>query len=157
SAYGWETEGRELVKLLEELTGPFLALWVEHTRTLRLSALEMLRRDGDWRTLEVVIQRYGGDLFHARSLTPAKPRGILHRGVGPYLDYLRDNPDPLHPVRLIDDLEKVSGPEAAKLRGEAVELLQFIFQVVIENYEEYKDYNSTTSQSDYGENLHVLL
>ena len=28
---------------------------------------------------------------------------------------------------------------------------------MVENYEEYKDYNTTTSQSDYGENLHVLL
>jgi hypothetical protein len=27
----------------------------------------------------------------------------------------------------------------------------------VENYEEYKDYNTTTTQSDYGENLHVLL
>jgi len=27
----------------------------------------------------------------------------------------------------------------------------------VENYEEYRDYNTTTTQSDYGENLHVLL
>ena len=32
-----------------------------------------------------------------------------------------------------------------------------ILQAVVENYEEYKDYNTTTTQSDYGENLHVLL
>jgi hypothetical protein len=30
-------------------------------------------------------------------------------------------------------------------------------QAIIENYEEYKDYNTTTPQSDYGENLHLLL
>lgn len=158
SAFHWGPDGneRELVKLLEELTGPFLALWVEHSRTLRLSTLEMSRRDNDWRALQVFIQRYGGDLFHARFLTLANLRGILHRGVGPYLDHLRDNPDPLHPIRLLDDLEKF-GADAGKLREEAVELLQFIFQAVIENYEEYRDYNSTTTQSDYGENLHVLL
>jgi hypothetical protein len=28
---------------------------------------------------------------------------------------------------------------------------------VVENYEEYKDYNATTTQSDYGENLYRLL
>jgi len=32
-----------------------------------------------------------------------------------------------------------------------------VLQAVVENYEEYKDYNTTTTQSDYGENLHVLL
>ena len=46
SAEGWGPEGggdRELVPLLEELTEPFLALWVEHSRTLRLSVLEASR------------------------------------------------------------------------------------------------------------------
>ena len=28
---------------------------------------------------------------------------------------------------------------------------------IIENFEEYKDYNTTTAQSDYGENLHIFL
>jgi len=32
-----------------------------------------------------------------------------------------------------------------------------VLRCVVENYEEYRDYNATTSQSDYGENLHVLL
>ena len=35
--------------------------------------------------------------------------------------------------------------------------LELVLQAVVENYEEYKDYNTTTTQSDYGENLHVLL
>src|SRR5205814_2727704 len=32
-----------------------------------------------------------------------------------------------------------------------------VLQAVVENYAEYKDYNATTTQSDYGENLHMLL
>ncbi|MCS7271735.1 MAG: hypothetical protein NZ703_11710, partial [Gemmataceae bacterium] len=28
---------------------------------------------------------------------------------------------------------------------------------IIEHYEEYRDYNATTTQSDYGENLHIFL
>ena len=35
--------------------------------------------------------------------------------------------------------------------------LEIVLHAVVENYEEYKDYNTTTTQSDYGENLHVLL
>ena len=35
--------------------------------------------------------------------------------------------------------------------------LEIVLHAVVENYEEFKDYNTTTTQSDYGENLHVLL
>ena len=76
---------------------------------------------------------------------------MLHRGVGAYLDYLRDNPDPLHPVQLLDDLGR------SVRREDAVRRLEIVLQAVVENYEEYKDYNTTTTQSDYGENLHILL
>jgi hypothetical protein len=85
-------------------------------------------------------------------MTLANLRGVLHRGVGSFLDYLRENPDPLHPVGLLDDLDK-----GTISRDEATAILQFVLQAVVENYEEYKDYNTTTAQSDYGENLHVLL
>ncbi len=141
----------ELVAILERLTAPFLALWVEHSRTLQLSVLETVAGDAEWAALQNFVQRYGGDLFHARFLTLANLRGVLHRGVGPYLDYLRDNPDPLRPVKLLDDLGR-SLP-----REDAVRRLEVALQAVVENYEEYKDYNTTTTQSDYGENLHVLL
>jgi hypothetical protein len=32
-----------------------------------------------------------------------------------------------------------------------------VLSALVENYEEYKDYNTTTTHSDYGENLHLLL
>jgi hypothetical protein len=140
-----------LIEALERLTAPFLALWIEHSRSLQLSVLEALTGESEWRAVVAFVQRYGGELFHARFLTLGNLRGILHRGVGSYLDYLRDNADPLHPVRLLDDLDR------AIRREDAVRRLQLVLQAVIENYEEYKDYNTTTTQSDYGENLHVLL
>src|SRR5205807_9871351 len=57
---------------------------------------------------------------------------------------------PLHPVRLVEDLDRIG-------RDLAVRRLEIVLRAVVENYEEYKDYNTTTTQSDYGENLHVLL
>jgi hypothetical protein len=141
----------ELVAVLERLTAPFLTLWVEHSRSLQLSVLETLTGDSEWRAVQAFVQRYGADLFHARFMTLANLRGILARGVGAYLDYLRDNPDPLRPVRLLDELDQ------GIRREDAIRRLEIVLQAVIENYEEYKDYNTTTTQSDYGENLHVLL
>ena len=96
--------------MLERLTAPFLALWVEHSRTLQLSMLETLPNEADWKALQAFVRRYGGDLFHARFMTLANLRGVLHGGVGAYLDYLGDNPDPLHPVRLLDDLGRFGAP-----------------------------------------------
>jgi hypothetical protein len=160
SAAGWgpeEGDDAHVVDLLERITAPFLALWIEHSRTLQLSVLEGLTGEGDraqgqWRGLVEFIRTYGSQLFHARFLTLSNLRGVLHRGVDAYLDYLRDNDDPLKPSRLVADLER------GRIRREdAVRRLELVLQAVVENYEEYKDYNTTTTQSDYGENLHVLL
>jgi hypothetical protein len=154
SAPSWGSEhdsDEELVAVLERLTGPFLSLWMEHSRSLQLSVLETLTGESEWRAVQAFVQRYGSDLFHARFMTLANIRGILHRGVGAYLDYLRDNPDPLRPIRLLDELDR------GIHREDAIRRLEIVLQAVIENYEEYKDYNTTTTQSDYGENLHVLL
>jgi hypothetical protein len=153
SAPSWEIYDSDeiLVSLLERLTGPFLNLWMEHSRSLQLSVLETLTGESEWRAVQAFVQRYGADLFHARFMTLANLRGILHRGAGAYLDYLRDNPDPLRPIRLLDDLDRTIR------REDAIRRLEIVLQAVIENYEEYKDYNTTTTQSDYGENLHVLL
>jgi hypothetical protein len=154
SASTWDAEkggDDQLVQLLQLVTAPFLELWVDHSRTLQLSVLETVPGDADWQALQAFIQRYGGDLFHSKFMTLSNLRGILTQGVGAYLDYLQENPDPLKPIRLLDDL----GESVA--RGDAVKRLELVLQAVVENYEEYKDYNTTTTQSDYGENLYVLL
>jgi hypothetical protein len=154
SAADWPpARGRDqqLVDLLETLTRPFLLLWIQHSQTLQLSTLETLGHEEDWQALRTFVKRYGHDLFHAKFMTLANLRGILHRGVSGYLDYLRENADPLQPIQLMDDLDQ------AISRADAERWLQWILQALVENYEEYKDYNTTTPQSDYGENLHQLL
>jgi hypothetical protein len=140
-----------LVDLLDTLTTPFLGLWIDHARSLQLSTLETVRDDDEWDALDDFIKRYGRDLFDARFLTLGNLRGILHRGIGGWLDYLRENPDPLHPIRLVEDLDR------AIPRAEAIARLQVILQAIVENYEEYKDFNATTTQSDDGGSLYILL
>jgi hypothetical protein len=154
SAAAWPAEAAgdaQLTEALEALTQPFLRLWVEHSRSIQLSSLERVSTTHEWDRLREFIARHGRDLFHPRFLTLANLRGILQRGVGAYLDHLRDEPDPLHPIRTLDELVEPGR------RDEVVRHLELILRALVENYEEFKDYNTTTTQSDYGENLHVLL
>src|SRR5262249_27812555 len=149
SADEWSAEksaDEALVDVLERLTAPFLALWVDHSRTLQLSVLEGINNDAEWQALQTFVQRYGADLFHAPFMTLGNLRGVLQRGGAAYLDHLETNPDPLKPVKLLDDLGR------SIKREDAVRRFELVIQSVIENYEEFKDYNTTTAQSDYGEN-----
>ncbi len=154
SSAAWSPEhgsDETLVDMLDTLTTPFLGLWINHARSLQLSTLETVRSDAGWNQLRDFIKRYGRDLFDTRFLTLGNLRGILHRGIGPWLEYLRENPDPLHPIKLIDDLGRGITAE------EATERLHVILQAVVENYEEYKDFNATTTISDSGDSLYILL
>jgi hypothetical protein len=141
-----------LVRTLQSVLEPFWELWIDHSKTLRLSTLEVLAREDEWVALRNFVRRYGGDLFTVRFLTPANMRGVLHRGVGAYLDYLRDQEEPNGPpVRLIADL----GKEIS--REDAEQQLRVVLQALVENYEEFRDYAATAASSDYGENLYMLL
>jgi hypothetical protein len=140
-----------IVQTLESIVEPFLRAWMDHSKTLRVAMLEAVTSERDWAKLGDFIRKYGHDLFHARFMTLANLRGILHRGVGPYLDYLSENPDPLRPIKLVDDLDR--GLD----RQEPERWLQIILQTLIENYDHYRDYNTTTTQSDYGENLYQFF
>ncbi len=143
--------GQELCHALEQLTGPCLILWVEHGQKTQLSVLETLGDESAWKELRSFVKRYGNDLFHHRFLAPGNLRGILHQGVGAYLDYLCENPDPLHPIRLIEELGRTIP------RDRAVRLVEFVLRAVVDNYGEFKDYHQTATQSAYGENLYMLL
>jgi hypothetical protein len=156
SAEAWEAHrptvtDEELAALLETVTRPFLALWVGHSLRTRLSRLEAVADAEEWQALVNFVRRYGHDLFHANFMRLGNLRGILLRGVAAHVDYLCDNPDPLHPVKLVEDLENGLPREPALRR------LGLVLQAVVENYEEYLDYNTTVARSDYGENLYVLL
>jgi hypothetical protein len=95
-------------------------------------------------------------------------RGILRGGVRQYLEGLLedaepdlgeeaaeaagDRPAPRRPTQLIEDLASgVLAPRQAAAR------LRLVLESVAENHAEYRDWNSTTTQSDRGECLHMLL
>jgi len=147
-----ETGPRTVVECLKQLTESLLSSWLAHSKTLRLSVLEKVKDPREWTRLVIFVETYGADLFTQRFLNLANLRAILHQGAEGWLMQLAEEPEPEVAEHLLDDLERgqISGHDAA-------EVLSVILESVIENYGEYRDYNSMTTQSDRGELLYMLL
>ncbi|MEX0938365.1 MAG: hypothetical protein WDZ59_10945 [Pirellulales bacterium] len=157
SAESWnsaEHSGRRsdemLVECLQQLTENQLDLWLRHSRTLRLSVVERINSKREWQHLIDFIQRYGHDIFTQQFLNVGNLRAILHQGTERWLERMEQSDDDDVPL-LIRELDtKIPRTEAAKV-------LTFVFEAVVENHAEYRDYNSTTTQSDHGELLYTLI
>ena len=80
-------------------------------------------------------------------------RGILHQGVDTWLDSLGEVQDDEEHFHLLDEVESATPPPG----DEVVRWLSVALEAVVENYAEYVDYNSTTTQSDRGDMLYTLL
>jgi hypothetical protein len=86
-----------------------------------------------------------------RFLNLGNLRAILHQTVDAWLTQIQEGDRDEDPPKLVEDLDE-------KLpRSVAVEQLTLIIEAIVENYGQYKDFNSTTTQSDRGELLYVLL
>lgn len=125
--------------------------WSEYGKALRLSDTEAITPEA-WVDVYDFVRRYGRDLFDVRFLTLGNLRGLLQQGVGRYLDRLREDADPLRPVRLVEDLNA-----GAADRARAERCLATVARVLVENYDAYKDYNLSGAQSDYGDRLTILF
>jgi hypothetical protein len=140
-----------LASSLEELTEVLLSSWLIHSRTLRLSVLERVDDAESWNELVEFIQQYGGDLFTQRFFGLGNVRAILHQGVGNWLERLCDESTAMEVPKLVQDIgTRIS-------LDDAEEKLTLVLEAIVENFGEYRDYNSTTTQSDRGEMLYVLL
>ena len=140
-----------LIDCLEQTIEVLLRCWLSHSHGVRLSVLETVAEQQRWRRLKRFIERYGEDLFTQGFMNFGNLRGILHQGVRQYLQTLREQPEAEEPFRLLTELETaVSLDNAAHWLGIAIE-------AVVENYGEYLDYNSITTQSDRGDMLYTLL
>ncbi|MHC4181157.1 MAG: hypothetical protein ACYSWU_26975, partial [Planctomycetota bacterium] len=155
SSEDWHSQPRrsdlELIDCLEQTVEVLLRFWLVHSRGVRLSVLELVGEQRPWRKLKQFVERYGGDVFTQHFMNLGNLRGILHQGVGAWLESLEEEPGPEEESRLLTELD---GPLK---RDDAVYHLSLILEAVVENYSEYIDYNSITTQSDRGEMLYTLL
>jgi hypothetical protein len=146
-----ETADSRLIDALQQVTESLLSEWLTHSRTLRLSVLEKVAGEKDWEGLLKFVERYGRDLFTQRFFNLANLRAILHQGVDRWLDQLAADPEAGDELSLINDLDQ-SLP-----RADAKRHLGLVIEAVVENFAEYRDYNATTTQSDRGELVYMLL
>jgi hypothetical protein len=147
-----EPRSEELIAVLEHLTEVMLGSWLSHSRTLRLSVLETVDNQRSWSRLVAFIQRFGGPLFTQSFLRLGNVRAILHQGVGHWLTQAVEEG---HDEELGDLIAAID--EGLIERREVEKILGVVLEAVIDHYSEYRDYNSTTTQSDRGEMLYMLL
>ena len=139
-----------LVDALQDLTESQLRRWLTHSRTLRLSVAERLTDPADWQQFVAFVKRYGDDLFTQMFLNMANLRAILHQRATVWLSNLQQQPE-AEDVRLVRELGKEISLE------DAARWLTIAIEAVVENYREYRDYNTTTTHSDHGEMLYTLV
>jgi hypothetical protein len=140
----------ELISFLEQTVEALLRCWLVHSRGVRLSVLESVGSKGRWQELRAFIERYGRGLFTQRFMNLGNLRAILHQGVEVWLEALAEEPAAAD-LRLLAELGAALPP------ADAAHWLSLILEAVVQNYGEYIDYNSTTTQSDRGEMLYTLL
>ena len=141
----------ELIDGLKALTESLLKRWLDHSRSLRLSVMEKVADPELWQGLAAFVERYGHDLFTTRFLNVGNLRGILHQGAAAWLERLKNDDDPERELKLIEELDREIP------RSVAAEHLTIVIEAIVDNYAEFKDFNSTTTQSDRGELLYILL
>ena len=156
SAADWGEDAAEdgpLASAIRKVADSFQTLWVDHSVGLRLSALEAVLEKDDWDQTRGFIRTYGGDLFTVRFLTLANVRGILGQGAVAWLDREAYQGDSDDRPKLVEDWAEEAVPDRARTARQ----FEIVLQSLVEHYDEYRDYNTTTTQSDYGENLYILL
>ncbi|MCA9079670.1 MAG: hypothetical protein KDA58_03885, partial [Planctomycetaceae bacterium] len=155
SSASWSSgtiETEELIESIGQVLDPYQWLWSEHSKTMRISAVDGMRREEEWGELAEFIRTYGADLFHASHLTLGNIRAILHNGTDWFLDYLEEEQDPLHPIQLLQDLDS-----GLMDREEAEWCLEQVYSIIVDRFDRFLEYNTTTTQSDYGEMIFCLL
>ena len=138
--------------VLRKIVDSFLNVWIEHSQGLRLSTLELVSGSREWEQLCSFIREYGGDLFTTDTMHLESIRGILNRGVAVWLQALAEQESEMIGATLLADIEK-----GTIERERAARLLETALQSVAENYDAYREYDATSTLSDYGENLHIFL
>ncbi len=151
AANGESGAAAQLFECLQQVTESLLSDWLAHSSTLRISVLERISSPKAWDELMQFVERYGHDLFTQQFFHLGNLRAILHQGIDNWLNRLSHDDLAADEHLLVAELGKQISKSEAKRH------LSLVIEAVVENYAEYRDYNATTTQSDRGEMLYMLL
>jgi hypothetical protein len=141
-----------IVKRVSKVLDAYSDLWIRHSSSMRLSVVEDLHEDDFAEDVREFIETYGDDLFHTRMLTLGNARAILHHGAESLLKELEETVALTENVKVLDDIHA-----GIMDRDDVVEISEFVFECVVDNFDRFLEYNTTTTYSDYGSRLFCLL
>ncbi|MEZ6124700.1 MAG: hypothetical protein R3C49_16250 [Planctomycetaceae bacterium] len=152
----WKSETsrqrRSVFRRVQRLLDAYRELWSVHSSSMRLSIVEELHDSDRAAEIRAFIETYGEDLFHTRMLTLGNARAIVHNGAETLLEEFEETLAVGQSVKIIDDLN------AGVLdRDDATDLMEFVYESVVDNFDRFLEYNTTTTHSDYGNRLYCLL
>jgi hypothetical protein len=156
AATRWKTDTprqrRNVYRRIQRLLDAYKGLWATHSSSMRLSVVEELHDSERAEEVREFIERYGDDLFHTRMLTLGNARAIVHHGADSLLEELEQTASLTQTVKIVEDVN--SGRID---REEATDLMEFVYESVVDNFDRFLEYNTTTTHSDYGNRLYCLL
>lgn len=140
-----------LVEELGQLVEPLMRIWLNHSRQLQLSVVEQFQKDDRFEEIADFIRKFGDELFTNAFCNHAHMLAVLRMGTANYLKHLRESADDFVDGKLGRALDRdLPLPRAAHL-------LQWILESLVANFTEYRDYDTTTTQSDRGDLLYIFL
>ena len=143
---------RNIYRRIQRLLDSYNELWATHSSSMRLSIVEELHDEDRAAEVKEFIEKYGEDLFHTRMLTLGNARAIVHHGAESLLDELEQNVSIVQEVKIVDDVNS-----GVIDRDEASDIMEFVYESVVDNFDRFLEYNTTTTHSDYGNRLYCLL
>ncbi|MDO4582961.1 MAG: hypothetical protein Q4D62_02550 [Planctomycetia bacterium] len=151
-AKGGKWKLRSVLPLLTSTLDTLIRNWISHSRGIRVSAVDTFQGHQEWTQLQEFIQEYGHDLFSPIQLNYGNLQAIHHQGVRNWLQGLLEEDEPEMGKSLVEAIREGKYP-----LEKAVFYLDAIFETLLERYGQFIDYNTTTTQSDRGENLYILF
>ncbi|VAX38563.1 FIG00926021: hypothetical protein, partial [hydrothermal vent metagenome] len=142
----------ELVNMVGLFVESYAFKWLSHSETMRLSHAEAMLEEDVFQEADRFISQYGSELFQPRMMTLGNVRTILHHGTGWFLDWIRNEEDPLNESKLVEDLN------SGRIQHDhAATQLELIYSCILDKIDRFIEYNTTTTHSDYGDRLGSLI
>lgn len=141
----------KVTAVVAAVVGRFSRLWLAYVASVPLSEIERNLDQNDWDSTIDFIREHGRELFTQQFLGLGNVRAVLHDGPETFLRrVLEEETEPALP-HLAHALQNGRSLERTARQ------LAFVLRVIERHYDVYLEYNRATTQSDYGDNLFLLL